>query len=671
MNFRTSPGMPERPQKEVTMTTVQQEAAGQGRPEGTAISGPVGATESGHYVLRPVPFNAMSLSGDGHLGSWQELNQRSTIPHCVENLESSGTMDNLRRLDGASDAPFRGFWFQDSDIYKTLEAVAWEQGRSGEMPAADFLESAGRLMAKVQMADGYLNSFVQGVEPDQRWQKMEWSHELYTAGHLIQAAVAVSRATQNTQILDVARGVADLIVQTFGDGGTEMVDGHPEIETALVELYRLTGEKSYLSTASRQLELRGRGLLPGDRFGRPYFQDHLPIREAAGEATGHAVRQVYLATGIIDVFLETGDASLLDAAEKLWQSTFTEKAYLTGALGSRHRDEAFGDPYELPADRAYAETCAAIASYHWNWRMLLATGGGKYADEMERALYNAIAVSTSHDGKSFFYSNPLQLRTGHDGSTEDAPSQRLPWYACACCPPNLARLVASLHSYLATADDEGVQIHGYSDGELRLSSPSRGGGLTIRTATDYPWDGLVRMTVTGGAGEWTLSLRIQSWCTAPELTIDGTDVPAVPDAAGYVRLRRTWNGTADVQLRLPMPVRIVTAQPRVDAVRGCVALMRGPIVFCLEQPDQEPGHALEDLRIDPAAAVRVQKTDDLPGVPVVLIASGKSTTGSVDGLYTDYPNPSGGEADTVLTAIPYFRWANRGENAMRVWIPTI
>jgi uncharacterized protein len=654
------------------MTSVQQQAAERERSDGDrgAAQGPVGATASGHYALRPLPFKAVKLSGEGHLGAWQNLNSRATIPHCIENLESSGAMDNLRRLTGESGAPFRGFWFQDTDIHKTLEAVAWEIGRSGGPQGKEFLEAAGQLLAKAQEDDGYLNSFIQGVEPDQRWQKMSWSHELYTAGHLIQAAVAVARATDNTQILEVARRVADLVVEVFGDGGMDMVDGHPEVETALVELYRLTGQESYLATASRQLELRGRGLLPGDRFGLPYFQDHLPIREAAGEAIGHAVRQVYLATGVIDVYLENGDASLLEAAEKLWHSMFMEKAYLTGALGSRHRDEAFGDPYELPADRAYAETCAAIASFHWNWRLLLATGHGKYADEMERALYNAIAVSTSNEGNTFFYSNPLQLRTGHDGSTEDAPSQRLSWYACACCPPNLARLVASLHSYVATQNEDGVQLHLFSDGELRFSSSALGGDVVINASTEYPWDGRVALTVESEPAEWELSLRIPSWCKEPELLVDGQPVTLKADGEGYLRLRRNWSGTTAVELHLPMPPRVVSANPRIDAVRGCVALARGPVIFCLEQHDQEAGMVLEDLRIDPVKPIETRKATNIPGVPLVLLAAGKAVAPAVGELYGEFLAAPGESTDTALVAIPYFRWANRGESAMRVWIPT-
>ena len=415
------------------------------------------------------------------------------------------------------------------------------------------------------------------------------------------------------------------------------------------------------------VELRGRGLLQGARFGSAYLQDHLPVREAT-EAIGHAVRQTYLAAGVTDLYLETGDASLLEAMEALWRSAFHEKTYLTGAHGSRHRDEAFGDPYELPPDRAYAETCAAIASFMWNWRMLLATGDGRYAEEMERALYNAIAVATAIDGRSFFYSNPLQLRTGHDGSTEDAPSERLTWYGCACCPPNLARLVASLGHYLATRDEEGIQLHLLAAGRIETATPA-GTPVALTVETAYPWDGRAELAVEGPQDEWTLALRIPAWCEDPSLTIDGEAVDATPDEHGYVRLRRAWPASARIGLELPMPVRVVSGHPRIDAVRGSVALARGPLVYCIEQADHA-GVELEDLRVDPASPPQPGPANDALGVPVTLAGRATARPAGDAPLYGPHGGePAAGEV-AELTAIPYFRWANRGPNAMRVWIPT-
>jgi DUF1680 family protein len=354
--------------------------------------------------------------------------------------------------------------------------------------------------------------------------------------------------------------------------------------------------------------------------------------------------------------------------ERLWERTFTEKTYVTGAHGSRHRDEAFGDPYELPPDRAYGETCAAIASFMWSWRLLLATGRGRYADEMERALLNAIAVSTSLDGCRFTYSNPLHLRAGHHGATEDAPSERLPWFACACCPPNVARLIASLGQYVATRDPDGVQVHLLAPGRIETSLPD-GRPVAVSVSSAYPWDGHVEIAVDGTPGEWTLSVRIPAWCHGATATVDGAEVPAQADEHGYLRLRRHWGTGSRVAVELPMPVRMLVAHPRVDAVRGCVALARGPLVYCIEQADHPDDVPVEDLRIDPASPPEPGGGDAGLGVPVVLVGRASVQTDVPAELYVggSLPPPTGA---ATLTAIPYFRWGNRGGNAMRVWIPT-
>jgi DUF1680 family protein len=409
----------------------QEERARAGGVDDDRRVGPATPTASAAAVLRPLGFDAVALDERGLLGTWQVLNRSATIDHCIAKLEPSGNLDNFRRLVGSSTADFRGLWFADSDVYKVLEAIGWETGRAGDAGWGAFVDDTVELLRSAQEPHGYLNSWIQGVHPERRWVTLEHSHELYCLGHLVQAAVAMSRAAGRDDLLTVARDFADLVVREFGDGGGEAIDGHPEAETALVELFRLTGERAYLALATRMVELRGRGLLGHGHFGPQYLQDHAPVR-AATEATGHAVRQLYLVAGVTDVYLETGDDTLLAAMQELWRSVYEQKTYVTGAHGSRHRDEAFGDPYELPPDRAYAETCAAVASFMWNWRLLLATGHGRYADEMERVLHNAIAASTAIDGRHFFYSNPLHLRAGHDGSNEDAPSERLSWYACSC-----------------------------------------------------------------------------------------------------------------------------------------------------------------------------------------------------------------------------------------------
>lgn len=621
--------------------------------------GPAVPTDGAISALRPLPASGVRLDPAGLLGGWQQRNTAATLPHCVAQLRAQGNLDNLHRVTGDVNGPHAGYWFADTDVHKTLEAALWNGGFPG------FVADTAELLEKVQDPDGYLVSYFQAGRRDRQWAELPSSHEMYTAGHLIQAAVAGARSAPGDpavqQLLAVARRFADLLVERFGAGGEDAVDGHPEVETALVELFRVTGHRPYLDLAARLVDLRGHGLLgPESRFGqRGYYQDHAPVR-AATEVTGHAVRQVYLLAGAVDVAVETGDSELLQAAERLWGSAMTSRTYVTGGQGSRHRDEAFGDPYELPPDRAYAETCAAIGSFQWAWRLLLATGRSRYADEMERLLYNGIAASTGISGTDFFYSNPLQVRTGHDGSDEDAPGQRLPWYSCACCPPNLARLMASVHTYAATGGTGGLQLHLYSEGTFAVA------GNSVDVATRYPWDGTVTVTVTGTTGEpWELALRVPAWCADARVSD-----PTAVVADGYARIRRTWRVGDRVELVLPMPPRPIGAHPRVDAVRGTAALARGPLVYCLEHADVPRdliGVAFEDLYLDPTAPVTV--VHDGNAVAPVTLAATVVVRADDDALYRPLGTaPSPGRVVGVR-AIPYFLWANRGPGPMRVWIP--
>ncbi len=627
--------------------------------------GPVVPTSDALCVLRPLPADAVRLTPEGLLGGWQARNATATLPHCIDQLSAYGNLDNLRRITGDAEGEFAGMWFADTDVHKTLEAAFWEQGRSGT--GSSFAGEVAALLEKAQDADGYLHSYYQdpAYRPKQ-WDELHYSHEMYTAGHLVQAAVAAARSAPDDpvaqQVLTVARRFADLLVQRYAT--SPEVDGHPEIETALAELYRVTGHRPYLDLAARFLGNRGHGVLGDGRFGPAYFQDHAPLRTAT-EVTGHVVRQLYLLAGAVDVAVETGDTALLAAAERLWDSALDSRTYLTGGQGSRHRDEAYGDPYELPPDRAYAETCAAIGNFQLAWRLLLATGKARYADEMERVLHNGIAGSTAVDGTSFFYSNPLQLRTGHDGSHEDAPSQRLHWYSCACCPPNLARLMASLHTYVATGGPEGLQLHLYGSGTVTA------GGHTVDVDTRYPWDELITVTVTSSADHpWALSLRVPVWCADHRLTVNDEPVLVHPDG-DYLRLQRAWQPGDRVVLTLAMPPRRITAHPRVDAVRGTVALARGPLVYCLEDADVPAtlaGVPFEDLQLDAVRAPVVAKHGS--GLaPVTLQVRLRAPAGVPAELYRDQPAVAGPAATDLSTAIPYFLWANRKPGPMRVWIP--
>ncbi|HEV3012585.1 MAG TPA: beta-L-arabinofuranosidase domain-containing protein, partial [Actinomycetota bacterium] len=534
------------------------------------------------------------------------------------------------------------------DVYKWLEAVGWELGRRDDPGLRAAADEAIAVVAQAQRSDGYLNSFVEVVRDGRPYADLAWGHEFYCVGHLIQAAVAWHRALGDDRLLAIAVRAADRIDREFGPAGREGVDGHPGIEMALVELTRVTGERRYLALAARMLDLRGRGLLGQGRFGAAYWQDHAPVRDAPTVA-GHAVRQLYLDCGAVDVAVELGDHALLAAVRRRWDDLVRTRTYLTGGMGSRHRDESFGDPYELPPDRAYAETCAAIASVLLAWRLLLATGEPGYADAIERALYNGVLSGISLTGTRFFYVNPLQRRTRH---AEEPPGhgERAPWYPCACCPPNLMRLLSSWGQYLATSDDRGIQLHQYATCELQAEVA--GGTARLAVQTGYPWHGRVTVRVVQAPDQpWTLSLRVPGWCRSAVLSGPGGAGPLAP-GPGTAELSRRWTAGDTVVLELDLPVRVVEPDPRVDAVRGCVAVARGPLVYCVESADLPPETELEELRWDPGREPATVPRPDL-GEGVVGISV----------------PVAGGRPGLSAGAIPYFAWANRGAGAMRVWIP--
>ncbi|MET8153320.1 glycoside hydrolase family 127 protein [Actinoplanes sp. NPDC049668] len=601
-------------------------------------------------ALRPIPATRVDVL-DGFWGERLRANRERTIPHGFAQLGRAGTLDNLRLAAGAAgtyqasaDSGGALLPFLDSDVYKWLEAAGWELGRGDDPGLRASADEAIAVLARAQRPDGYLNSFVAATRGGEPYTDLPWGHEFYCAGHLVQAAVAWHRALGDDRLLRIAVGVVDHIDREFGAGGRDGIDGHPCIEMALAELARTTGEGRYLALAARMLDLRGHGSLGDGRFGPAYWQDHEPVRYAA-EVAGHSVRQLYLDCGAVDVAVELGDAELLAAVRRRWQDMVRTRQYLTGGLGSRHRDEAFGDPYELPPDRAYTETCAAIASVMLSWRLLLATGEPGYADAIERAVHNGVLSGLSRSGTEFFYVNPLQRRT-HRTYESAGHGRRMPWQSCACCPPNLMRLLSSWQQYLATADDTGVQLHQYTPAVIR--TPVGGGEAELEVRTGYPWDGRVEVRVAcTPARPWTLSLRVPRWCEAATLSVAG-EAP-VPVAPGAAERTRTWQPGDEAVLVLDTPVRRTEPDPRVDAVRGCVAFERGPLVYCLESADLPDGAVLEDLRCDPAREPLASPRPDL-GDGVIGV---------------DVPVAGGG----TVPAVPYHAWANRGPGGMRVWVP--
>jgi DUF1680 family protein len=626
-----------------------------------AAGGPVAPTKAASGRLRPLPYGAARITG----GLWaerQRVNRDVAIPAGREHLEAAGNLDNLRIAAGTMPGEARGLVFMDSDVTKWLEAVAWEHGRD---PAPELLAAqrdVTAILGAAQEPDGYLDSVVRLREHGRRYRNLPWSHEHYCAGHLFQAAVAQVRATGDRGLLDVAVRLADHLAATFGPDKRRDVDGHPIVEMALVELYRETGTEAYLDLARFFVEARGHGLMAGYGEEPTYFSDRVPVREQS-TVEGHAVRAVYLAAGAADVAAETGDGELLAALERQFAHMLTTKTYLTGGLGARWDREAFGDPYELPPDRAYAESCAAVGGVQWAWRMLLATGDPRYADAAERMLLNGLLAGVSLSGSEYFYVNPLQLREGAHADDDRSPAHgRRGWFQCACCPANIMRTLSSLGGYLATTDDGGIQLHHYAPATIESDD------VRLTVDTDYPWDGEVRVRVDRAPeDEWTLSVRIPAWADGATLT--GAH-GATPGA--YAAVRRRWRPGDVVELSLPMRVRFTAADERIDAVRGCLAIERGPLVYAVEQVDQAPGVRVDDLHLDGSGPVRAEhRADLLDGVTVVHVQGRTGARPAGDGPYREAGTvaPTQAGSPTAVVAVPYFSWANRGIEPMRVWLP--
>lgn len=613
---------------------------------------------------RPLGLDAVRVTG-GFWAPRQRANGVTAIPSGREQLERAANLPNLRIVAGLEEGEVTGPIFADSDVYKWLEAVAWEYARSQDPALITLQREVTGMVAAAQCDDGYLDSVVtarQGSEG--RYTDLAWSHEHYCAGHLIQAAVAQVRCTGDRDLLAVANRVADHLVATFGPDGRGEVDGHPVIEMALVELYRETGTQSYLDLADWFVHRRGTGqTAPGGSAA--YFSDRVAVSEQT-TVEGHAVRAVYLAAGATDLAVERGDDRLLAQLQRQFAAMWATKTYLTGGLGARWDGEAFGDPFELPSDRAYAETCAAIGGIQWAWRLLLATGDAGYADAIERMLCNGFLSGVSLSGTEYFYVNPLQLRGDAlpDGDRSPAHGRR-GWFACACCPPNIMRTLASLDAMIATASaDDGMTVHQYAPAAIRS------GNRAVSLATDYPWDGTVDVTIERTGGDsWPLRLRVPAWARGARLTVGG-DTREV-DSGAYAEVSRAWAAGDRVRLELPMTARVIEADPRVDAVRGCVAVERGPLVYAFEQADQAAGVSIDDLELAPDSELRPRRTDELGGV-VLLEGQG----GVRPRAQRSWPYRAAGVAEArpastsvPVTAIPYYAWANREVGAMRVWVP--
>ncbi|MFC4616390.1 glycoside hydrolase family 127 protein [Cellulomonas algicola] len=612
-------------------------------------------------ALRPLGLDEVAITG-GFWADRQRVNGEASIRHCDTWETRVGWIDNFRHaLDGTVVQQRTGREFSDSDVYKMIEAMAWEVGRTGDPALEARIVELSALIGRVQEPDGYLNTKFGRPGQEPRYSDLAWGHELYCYGHLIQAAVARLRTGHDDELVAIARRAADHVCAEFGPDGRDGVCGHPEIEVALVELARATGERRYLDQAALFVERRGHGTLPDIEYGREYYQDDVPVRDAT-VLRGHAVRALYLAAGAVDVAVETGDETLLDVVRDQYERTLARRTYLTGGMGSHHQDEAFGDDHELPPDRAYCETCAGVASVMVAWRLLLATGDAHWGDVVERTLFNVVATSPAEDGQAFFYTNPLHKRVPGSAADPDEVSARAlsrlraPWFEVSCCPTNVARTFASLGAYLATVSDDGVQLHQYAPARI-ATTLGDGRAIGLEVETGYPHEGDVVVRVTQAPpGEVTLSLRVPAWAVGAA-TLDGE-----PVEGGVATARRTFAVGDEVRLSLPVQPRVTTPDDRIDAVRGCVAVERGPLVLCAESTDLPGGLHVDAIRLDPSA-------------PLVADGAGARGRGRAvahdDADWPYAPEPRERDADGFdLRLVPYHAWANRGPSTMRVWIPT-
>lgn len=629
---------------------------------------PTATAETRH----PLDLTAVTID-DGFWAPRREIVRTRTIPQQEHQLRTGGQFEALT-LSWRPGDDHEPHIFWESDVAKWIEAASYTLAREFDPELDAAVDEAVELLAGAQQPDGYLNVYFTVVRPGARFTDLRDAHELYCAGHLIEAGVAHHAATGKTSLLSIVTRYADLIDREFGPGGAADggYDGHQEIELALVKLFRATGERRYLDLSRRLIDARGRqpfyfdleeerrgapgyfgSVFPSraqdvERF-REYNQSHRPVREQDA-AVGHAVRAMYMYSAMADLAAEDGDAELRAACERLWDDIVSTKLYLTGGLGADPSIEGFGPAYDLPDARGYAETCAAIGLVMWSRRMASLTGDGRYVDVLERALYNGVLSGASADGTHYFYGNPL----ASDGSVH-----RHEWFGVACCPPNLARLLSSLEHYAYSAADGEAVVDLYVAGSARFRMP--GGDVVVRQSTSYPWDGAVSIGVESAApGRFALALRIPGWAGSPVVRVNGEPVEA-PVVSGYARLDREWRDGDVVDLELPMGVRRVWSHPSVADTAGKVAFERGPLVYCAEGVDAPV--PVSALSVPRSSTPSIEPLEELGVVSVVVDGYADEKDAAL--LHT---GEAPGARPVPIRLVPYFSWANRGRSTMAVWL---
>ena len=639
-------------------------------------AGVIDVSHSPYAKLKTVPVRAVTIQ-EGFWSKRRKTNVGSSIPSMHDELIAHGRMDNFLRLTGKSSEPQRGPVYSDSDIYKWTEAVGFALQSANEPKLRATTDAMIRNVVAAQEPSGYLDTYYQGDRKPLRmlYPTQETGHELYCIGHLLQGAIAYYRATGDRTLLDAGlRFIDDFLLPNYGPGENQkgIVAGHPEIEMALIELYRTTGNHKYVDLAG--YILHGDPRIPLQPRQVVYMFCGIPFTSRT-HLEGHAVRAMYACCGATDYYLETGDPAYWRTLNVLWDDLVSHQLYVTGGVGAREAGEAFGDAYELPNARAYGESCAAIGNMMWNWRMLTASGDAKFTDVIERALYNGINSGMSLDGITYCYRNPLAFDPSGDSSDRHDPEGHIrnPWYDTTCCPPNLERTFASLPGYFYSTSEDGIYVHLYDNSEMnwRLAD---GKPVRITQETRYPWEGNIRITVHPQvSAEFTMRVRIPGWSSKNNVTVNGKEITGTQPGT-YMAITRTWSPGDVIELSFDMTPKLLKANPAVTEDRGRVAFQRGPIIFCMEQPDQEEALAgvnLNDVAVHMNAATNSRFDPTLLDGVMVLEHPATVAHTSIDKqLY--YPSSEPEKVETTsatLRLIPYYAWANRGPASMQVWIP--
>ncbi|MBJ8833431.1 MULTISPECIES: beta-L-arabinofuranosidase domain-containing protein [Citrobacter] len=636
---------------------------------------------------------------DPFLGEYQRLIRDVVIPYQWQALndeipeaEPSHALMNYRIAAGLEHGEFYGMVFQDSDVTKWLEAVAWSLSQKPDAQLEKTADEVIELLAKAQCEDGYLNTWYTVKEPGLRWTNVAECHEMYCAGHLFEAAVAFFNATGKRRLLEIACRFADHIDTVFGpnEGQLRGYPGHPEIELALMRLYEVTQEPRYQALARFFLEERGQqpyyydiefakrgGTWHWDNWGeawmvkdKAYTHAHKPLAQQS-EAVGHAVRSVYLMTGLAHIARMTNDEEKRQTCLRIWNNMVQRRMYITGGIGSQGIGEAFTSDYDLPNDTAYGESCASIGLMMFARRMLEMEGDAHYADVMERAFYNTVLGGMALDGKHFFYVNPLETQPKsipHNHIYDHIKPVRQRWFGCACCPPNIARTLVAIGHYIFTPRPDALFINFYAGTEAQFTVDAQ--TLALKIEGNYPWDEQVSIRFNQPqVVEHTLALRLPEWCAAPTVQVNG-EAAQGKMVKGYLHLHRLWQEGDIITLNLPMPVRRVYANPQVRHAAGKVAIQRGPLVYCLEEADN--GAQLHNLSLPKVSAFRkIQGVGMLKG-KVLLQAEGvRVLSAHEDKPLYSFDNRQTALVKQTLTFIPWFSWANRGEGEMRIWVDEV